>query len=135
MTSATSAAPRLFWWTWSVVSTRPRRREIASRLRRSTVCSARTPMVAAGVQDYGAPLCPPLHEFPRTSGVPVLAVWGRDDEIFGPAGAQAFARDAEDAEVHLIDGGHFLLEGHLHVVAGYVRGFLGRVLGQPGHSS
>ncbi len=32
-----------------------------------------------------------------------------------------------DAEVRLIDGGHFLLESHLHVVAGYLRGFLGRV--------
>ncbi|MCP2335199.1 surfactin synthase thioesterase subunit [Actinomadura rupiterrae] len=56
-------------------------------------------------------------------------MWGRNDEIFGPAGAQAFARDATDAEVHLIDGGHFLLESHLDVVAGYMRGFLGRVLG------
>lgn len=58
----------------------------------------------------------------------VLAVWGRNDEVFGPAGAQAFARDAKDAEVHLINGGHFLLESHLDVVAGYLRGFLGRVL-------
>ncbi len=74
------------------------------------------------------PLYPLLHEFLRTGGVPVLAVWGRNDEIFGPAGAVAFARDAEDAEVHLIDGGHFLLESHLDVVAGYLRGFLGRVL-------
>jgi pimeloyl-ACP methyl ester carboxylesterase len=36
---------------------------------------------------------------------------------------------ALDSEVHRIDGGHFLLESHLHVVAGYVRGFPGRVLG------
>ncbi|MEU1279577.1 hypothetical protein [Streptomyces sp. NPDC005805] len=35
----------------------------------------------------------------------------------------------DTAEVHLIDGGRFLLESHLHVVAGYVRGYLGRVLG------
>ncbi|GAB3547657.1 pimeloyl-ACP methyl ester carboxylesterase [Actinopolyspora lacussalsi] len=82
-------------------------------------------------RDYpnNRPLYPLLHEFLRTSGVPVLAVWGRNDEIFGPDGARAFTRDAEDAEVHLIDGGHFLLESHLDVVAGYLRGFLGRVLG------
>ncbi|MEV4964264.1 alpha/beta fold hydrolase [[Kitasatospora] papulosa] len=82
-------------------------------------------------RDYrnNRPLYPLLHEFLRTSEVPVLAVWGRNDEIFGPAGAWAFARDAKDAEVHLIDGGHFLLESHLDVVAGYLRGFLGRVLG------
>ncbi|MEU3599103.1 alpha/beta hydrolase [Streptomyces sp. NPDC006798] len=81
-------------------------------------------------RDYrnNRPLYPLLHEFLRTSGVPVLAVWGRNDEIFAPEGARAFARDAEDAEVHLINGGHFLLESHLDVVAGYLRGFLGRVL-------
>lgn len=82
------------------------------------------------LRDYqhNRPLYPLLHEFLRTNDVPVLAVWGRNDEIFGPAGARAFARDAEDAEVHLINGGHFLLESHLDVVAGYLRGFLGRVL-------
>jgi pimeloyl-ACP methyl ester carboxylesterase len=82
-------------------------------------------------RDYqnNPPLYPLLHEFLRTSEVPVLAVWGRNDEIFGPVGARAFARDAKDVEVHLIDGGHFLLESHLDVVAGYLRGFLGRVLG------
>lgn len=81
-------------------------------------------------RDYqnNRPLYPLLHEFLRTHDVPVLAVWGRNDEIFGPAGAEAFARDARDAEVHLIDGGHFLLESHLDVVAGYLHGFLGRVL-------
>ncbi|MEU9603408.1 alpha/beta hydrolase [Streptomyces sp. NPDC048057] len=82
-------------------------------------------------RDYqnNRPLYPLLHEYLRTSEVPVLAVWGRNDEIFGPAGARAFARDAKDAEVHLINGGHFLLESHLDIVAGYLRGFLGRVLG------
>ncbi|MFF2862795.1 alpha/beta fold hydrolase [Streptomyces rubiginosohelvolus] len=82
-------------------------------------------------RDYqnNRPLYPLLHEYLRTSEVPVLAVWGRNDEIFGPAGARAFACDAKDAEVHLINGGHFLLESHLDVVAGYLRGFLGRVLG------
>ncbi|MEW2343614.1 alpha/beta fold hydrolase [Streptomyces griseoaurantiacus] len=81
-------------------------------------------------RDYrtNRPLYPPLQEFLRTHEVPVLAVWGRNDEIFGPAGAQAFARDAKDAEVHLVDGGHFLLESHLDVVAGHLRAFLGRAL-------
>ncbi|MEU5160058.1 alpha/beta hydrolase [Streptomyces sp. NPDC020875] len=81
-------------------------------------------------RDYrnNRPLYPLLHEFLRTRDVPVLAVWGRNDEIFTPEGARAFARDAKDAEVHLINGGHFLLESHLDVVAGYLRGFLGRVL-------
>ena len=73
-------------------------------------------------------LYPALHEYLRQSQVPLLAVWGRNDEIFGPAGATAFARDLPDAEIHLLDGGHFLLESHLDTVAGYLRGFLGRVL-------
>ncbi|WP_224388423.1 alpha/beta fold hydrolase [Pseudonocardia sp. ICBG1293] len=74
-------------------------------------------------------LYPRLHEFLRAGGTPVLAVWGRGDEIFGPDGARAFARDADDVEVHLVDGGHFLLESHLDVVAGHVRRFLGRIPG------
>ena len=54
-----------------------------------------------------------------------MAVWGRNDEIFGPAGALAFADDVPDAEIHLLDGGHFLLESHLDTAAGCIRGFLG----------
>jgi hypothetical protein len=55
-----------------------------------------------------------------------MAVWGRNDEIFGSAGALAFADDVPDAEIHLLDGGHFLLESHLDTAAGCIRGFLGR---------
>ncbi|MFI1453994.1 alpha/beta fold hydrolase [Streptomyces roseus] len=64
-------------------------------------------------RDYqnNRPLYPLLHEFLRTSEVPVLAVWGRNDEIFGPAGARAFARDAKEAEVHLVNGGHCRAQG------------------------
>jgi pimeloyl-ACP methyl ester carboxylesterase len=74
------------------------------------------------------PLYPKLHAYLRDSHVPLLAVWGRNDEIFGPEGALAFADDAPDAEIHLLDGGHFLLESHLDTAAGYIRGFLGRTL-------
>ena len=62
-------------------------------------------------------LYPALHEWLRSSGAPVLAVWGRNDEIFGPDGASAFLRDAPHARVELLDGGHFLLESHLDEVA------------------
>lgn len=82
------------------------------------------------LRDYPAnvELYPAVHEYFRRTQVPLSAVWGRHDEIFAPAGAQAFACDLRDAEIHLIDGGHFLLESQLDVVAGYVQGFLGRVL-------
>lgn len=78
--------------------------------------------------DYAtnAPLYPRLHEYFRTSKVPLLAVWGRGDEIFGPAGAQAFAEDLPDAEIHLLDGGHFLLESALDEVTGLIRAFLAK---------
>lgn len=80
-------------------------------------------------RDYAtnARLYPRLHDYFRASGVPLLAVWGRGDEIFGPAGAQAFADDLPDAEIHLLDGGHFLLESALPEVADLVRAFLAKV--------
>jgi pimeloyl-ACP methyl ester carboxylesterase len=74
------------------------------------------------------PLYPKLHAWLRNSGVPVLAVWGRNDEIFRPEGALAFARDAPGAEICLLDGGHFLLKSHLDIAAGHIRGFLNRTL-------
>jgi pimeloyl-ACP methyl ester carboxylesterase len=71
-------------------------------------------------------LYPAVHAYLRDSRVPVLAVWGRNDEIFGPAGAEAFARDAHEPEIHLLDGGHFLLESALEDVADLMLDFLGR---------
>ena len=62
----------------------------------------------------------------RTSQVPLLAIWGDGDEIFGPDGARAFAKDLPDAEIHLIEGGHFLLESAFDTASRYIRGFLGR---------
>jgi pimeloyl-ACP methyl ester carboxylesterase len=73
-------------------------------------------------------LYPALHAYLRESQVPVLAVWGRNDEIFGPAGALAFEDDARDAEIYLIDGGHFLLESQLDVTTHHIRRFLERTL-------
>ncbi|MFC4033197.1 alpha/beta fold hydrolase [Streptomyces polygonati] len=71
---------------------------------------------------------PKLQEYFRTSQVPLLAVWGAGDEIFGPDGTRAFSHDLPDAEVHLLPAGHFALETHLDAISGYIRGFLGRVL-------
>ena len=79
------------------------------------------------LRDYSSnrPLYPRVHAYFRESQVPLLAVWGAGDEIFGPDGARAFARDLPDAEIHLIPGGgHFLLESHLDLVVEHIRGFL-----------
>jgi pimeloyl-ACP methyl ester carboxylesterase len=70
---------------------------------------------------------PKLHEYLRASETPVLAVWGEGDPIFRPAGAQAFARDSPGAQVHLLPGGHFLLESALQDVAGQMTRFLDSV--------
>ncbi|WP_374026278.1 alpha/beta fold hydrolase [Mycobacterium sp. HNNTM2301] len=79
--------------------------------------------------DYGtnAPMYPALHDYFRTSQVPLLAVWGKGDGIFGPDGATAFADDLPNAQIHLIDGGHFLLESALTEVAALIRTFLGQL--------
>lgn len=77
-------------------------------------------------RDYATnpPLYPKVQAYFRESAVPLLAVWGRDDPIFGPAGAEAFATDLPDAQIHLLEGGHFLLESALDEVAAFIRPFL-----------
>ncbi|NUS42735.1 MAG: alpha/beta hydrolase [Mycobacteriaceae bacterium] len=58
---------------------------------------------------------------------PVLIAWGEHDEIFGSDGARAFLRDLPDAELHLLDAGHFALETHGPEIAALIRDFLARV--------
>ncbi|MGO4782694.1 alpha/beta fold hydrolase [Cryobacterium sp. W22_MBD10_FK3] len=70
-------------------------------------------------------LYPAVHAWLRTSHVPVLAIWGRNDEIFDGAGARAFTRDTPNARVELIDGGHFLLESDLDLVVNTIKSWLG----------
>ncbi|WP_422755555.1 alpha/beta fold hydrolase [Micromonospora sp. WMMD708] len=75
--------------------------------------------------DYASnvPLYQRLHAYFREHQPPLLAVWGEGDEIFGPAGVHAFADDLPDAEVHLLPGGHFLLETAVDEVAQLIRDF------------
>lgn len=76
-------------------------------------------------------LYPAFHDYLRRSEVPVLAVWGKNDEIFSPAGATAFRNDAHDPEIHLLDGGHFLLESALDEVLLVMQPFLARHAPRP----
>jgi len=55
---------------------------------------------------------------------PLLAVWGKNDPIFGPAGAEAFKHDLPHCEVHLLDTGHFALEEDAEVIAEHITRFL-----------
>lgn len=58
---------------------------------------------------------------------PLLAVWGKHDPAFIPAGAEAYKQDLPNAEVHLIDAGHFALETNAEEIAGLARDFLARL--------
>jgi pimeloyl-ACP methyl ester carboxylesterase len=69
---------------------------------------------------------PQFQQYLRTHQPPTLAVWGGNDEIFGPQGAWAFTRDVPDAEIHVLDAGHFALETAGDQIASLVREFLGR---------
>ncbi|MFI6869317.1 alpha/beta fold hydrolase [Nocardia sp. NPDC050406] len=55
---------------------------------------------------------------------PTLITWGEHDEIFGADGARAYLRDLPDAELHLLDAGHFALETHGAEIAELIREFL-----------
>lgn len=71
-------------------------------------------------------LYPAFQAYFREHRPPLLAVWGRHDPAFIPAGAQAYARDLPDAEIHLLDAGHFALETHSREIAARIREFLAR---------
>ncbi len=73
-------------------------------------------------------LYPKFQEYLRTKRPPLLAVWGKNDPFFLPAGAEAFKRDIPAAEVHFHDTGHFALETHAQQIASAIRDFLGRKL-------
>lgn len=72
---------------------------------------------------------PLFQQYFRDHRPPTLVVWGRNDEIFGPAGAEAFGRDLPDAQIHLLDAGHFALETHGPEIASLIRQFLASVKG------
>lgn len=72
-------------------------------------------------------LYPAFQAYFRQHRPPLLAAWGRNDPGFLPAGAEAYRRDLPDAEVVLLDAGHFALETHAVEIAALVRGFMERV--------
>jgi len=41
---------------------------------------------------------------------PTLVAWGKNDPSFIAAGGEAYKRDVPDAEIHLLDAGHFALD-------------------------
>jgi pimeloyl-ACP methyl ester carboxylesterase len=73
-------------------------------------------------------LYPTFQQYFRTHKPPLLAIWGKNDPFFLPAGAEAYRRDLPDAEVRFLDTGHFTLETHAAEIGAAMQGFLGRVI-------
>lgn len=60
----------------------------------------------------------------RTHRPPTLIIWGPQDGYMPAGAAHAYHRDHPDAELHLLDGGHWLLETNFDEVVPIIRTFL-----------
>jgi pimeloyl-ACP methyl ester carboxylesterase len=72
-----------------------------------------------------------LHAYFRRYQPPTLAIWGKNDPFFTPAGAEAFKRDNPQAEVHFLDTGHFAIETHGKEIGARMLAFLARHVPAP----
>jgi pimeloyl-ACP methyl ester carboxylesterase len=79
-------------------------------------------------RDYGSnvTLYPQFQAFFRTRQPPTLIVWGKNDIIFPAEGARAYLQDLPNAEIHLLDTGHFALEDKGTEIATLMLDFLDR---------
>jgi pimeloyl-ACP methyl ester carboxylesterase len=77
---------------------------------------------------YGSnpPLYPQWQAYFRKYQPPMLIAWGKNDQIFPPAGAEPYKRDLKTLDFHLIDAGHFVLETDNETVAKLMRAFLAK---------
>jgi len=102
-------APEAPWLDWALLS-RPGNQEIQLDL----------------FYDYrtNLTLYPQFQEYFKASKVPILAVWGKNDQIFVFPGATAFKKDVPDTELHLLDAGHFALETNGQEIGNLILGFL-----------
>jgi pimeloyl-ACP methyl ester carboxylesterase len=69
-------------------------------------------------------LYPTFQKYFKTHQPPLLAVWGKNDPFFLPAGAEAFKRDIPSAVVRFLDTGHFAVETHAAEIAAEIRKFM-----------
>jgi pimeloyl-ACP methyl ester carboxylesterase len=84
------------------------------------------------ILDYAGNLAlyPAFHSYFRAHTPPLLAIWGRNDPHFLPAGALAYRRDLPQAEIVLLDTGHFALETHAAEIGDAVKRFLAAHFGK-----
>jgi len=67
---------------------------------------------------------PQWHEYLRTSRPPALLPWGANDTFFPPAGAEAYLTDLPEAQIHLLDTGHFVTATHSGEIAEMIVAFM-----------
>ena len=103
--------PDLWTLHWSFMT--PKRKEIAVDL-------------LAGLKENRT-WFPEHRKYLREHRPPALIVWGPQDHYMPEESARAYLRDLPDAELHLLEGGHWLLETHLDRVVELIRVFLGRI--------
>jgi pimeloyl-ACP methyl ester carboxylesterase len=63
------------------------------------------------------------HAYFRKYQPPTLIVWGKGDFVFTPAGAEAYRKDLEQVELHMLNAGHFALETNASDIVGFIGGF------------
>lgn len=80
----------------------------------------------AGTRNLGPPF-PEQQAYLRDHRPPTLIAWGRHDGYLPASAARAYLRDLPDAELHLLDAGHWALETNLAEIATLTRDFLSRV--------
>jgi pimeloyl-ACP methyl ester carboxylesterase len=97
---------------WALMDTPERRANVVTLFEDQATTLARMPEEQAYLREHRPP---------------TLIVWGTNDGYMPEGAAQAYLRDVPDAELHLLDAGHWVLETHLDEAAGLVREFLGRV--------
>jgi pimeloyl-ACP methyl ester carboxylesterase len=107
--------PDLWKLHWALMT--PERRDIVVR-------------VIAGLRDNLA-WFPRYQAYLRDHQPPTLIVWGPQDGYMPEGAARAYLRDLPNAELHLLDGGHWALETNLEQIATLMREFLTRTL--PSH--
>jgi pimeloyl-ACP methyl ester carboxylesterase len=80
--------------------------------------------------DYGSnvKMYPDFQEYFRRSRPPLLAIWGKNDPFFLPAGAEAFRKDLPDATIQFLDTGHFATETHVVEIADAMTEFLSKAM-------
>ncbi|HEX3165934.1 MAG TPA: alpha/beta hydrolase [Chitinophagaceae bacterium] len=64
------------------------------------------------------------HSYFRKYQPPTLVISGKNDQLFIAAGAEGFKKDNEDAQISLLNGGHFVLEEKHVEAASLIKSFL-----------